>query len=191
MNVIKDKDLIWDTDNYDVILVGTSIYNMLTQGFQAKMALKYPHIVEVNDSTTYADTRKYGKCMIIDGKPKIILMYMSAFQNSLYDVVNYEALEQCLETVNNECKGLKVASTIIGASRFDGGGDKERCLRLMLDKLKDIDLTIYDYEQVEKRYEIAKFLRSWNELRFIPRWKELNSMAKQKKEILLSLFLKR
>ena len=191
MKVIKDKDLIWDTDNYDVILVGTSIYNMLTQGFQAKMALKYPDIVDVNMSTPYADTRKYGKCMIIEGKPKIILLYMCAYQNSLYDVVNYDALAQCLETVNDECKGLKVASTIIGASKFDGGGNKERCLELMTDKLKDIDLTVYDYEQVTKRHEIAKFLRSWNELRYIPRWKELNSMAKQKKEILLSLFLKR
>ena len=44
MKIITNEDLIWKTDNYDVILVGTSIYCMLTNGFQSKMRMKYPYI---------------------------------------------------------------------------------------------------------------------------------------------------
>jgi hypothetical protein len=76
IEVVKDKDLIWDTDKYDVILVGTSIYNMLTQGFQSKMSVKYPYIVDTNNTTNYADTRKYGKRLTIQGEPIISLMYI-------------------------------------------------------------------------------------------------------------------
>ena len=42
MNIIKDSDLIWETDNFDVILVGTTIYCSLPDGFQRKMRRKYP-----------------------------------------------------------------------------------------------------------------------------------------------------
>ena len=44
MNIIKDKDPISLTDDYDVILVGTSIYCMMPNGFQSKIRFKYPEI---------------------------------------------------------------------------------------------------------------------------------------------------
>lgn len=36
MNIIKDSDLIWETDNFDVILVGTTIYCSLQMVFKEK-----------------------------------------------------------------------------------------------------------------------------------------------------------
>ena len=41
LTFIKDQDLIYDTEKYDVILVGTSIYCDLKTGFQSKMRYKY------------------------------------------------------------------------------------------------------------------------------------------------------
>ena len=55
LKIIKDKDPIWDTDNFDVILIGTSIYNQLNGGFQSKMKYKYPIVDEKNRETKYAD----------------------------------------------------------------------------------------------------------------------------------------
>ena len=40
LTFIKDQDLIYDTEKYDVILVGTSIYCDLKNGFQSKMRYK-------------------------------------------------------------------------------------------------------------------------------------------------------
>ena len=76
VTIEKDKDLIWEVDNYDVILVGTSVYNMLTNGFQSKIGLKYPILNEVNDKTNYGDMRKLGLRKTIDtNKPILSLMY--------------------------------------------------------------------------------------------------------------------
>ncbi len=147
MNIVKDKDLIWDTDKYDVILVGTSIYNLLTQGFQSKMAVKYPYILEPNNSTPYADKRKYGKRLTIQGEPIISLMYICGYPHSKRDYLNYEALENCLATANGEFKGKKVATTILGTSPFDGNGDRERCLEIIEENNKNLNLTVYDYKQ--------------------------------------------
>ena len=46
-----------------------------------------------------------------------------------------------------------MATTIIGHSEFEGGGDRERILKLLEEKLTDVDLYVYDYEQVDYRLE--------------------------------------
>ena len=142
MNIVKDKDLIWDTDKYDVILVGTSIYNLLTQGFQSKLTMKYPYILDANNSTPYADKRKYGK-------------RLTGYPHSKRDYLNYEALEHCLATANAEFKGKNVATTILGTSLFDGNGDRERCMKIIEDNTDKLNLTVYDFPQYNRRKEIA------------------------------------
>ena len=59
MNIIQGKDAIWETDKYDVVLVGTSIYCMLTNGFQSKIRFKYPHVDAANDKTPFGATVFY------------------------------------------------------------------------------------------------------------------------------------
>ena len=93
MNIIKDSDLIWETDNFDVILVGTTIYCSLPDGFQRKMRRKYPYIKDANNTTPYADPRKLGKRLTIQGKPIISLCYISKFKTK-NEFIDYDALEK-------------------------------------------------------------------------------------------------
>lgn len=44
-------------------------------------------------------------------------------------------------------KGKHLASTLLGSSKFDGNGDKEKIRNIITTSLTDVDLTIYDYEQ--------------------------------------------
>lgn len=190
MNIVKDKDLIWDTDKFDVILVGTSIYNLLTQGFQSKMVVKYPHILEPNNSTPYADKRKYGKRLTIEGTPVISLMYICGYPHSKRDYLNYEALEHCLATANSEFKGKKVATTVLGSSLFDGNGDKQKCLDIIESTAKDLDLTVYDFPQYNRRKEIAMVCSKWNEYAKRGEWKKWRELKNHKDEIIAKLYLR-
>ena len=45
-----------------------------------------------------------------------------------------------------------MATTIIGHSEFEGGGDRERILK-MLEEMPDVDLYVYEYEQIDYRLE--------------------------------------
>lgn len=190
IEIIKDKDLIWDTDNYDVILVGTSIYNLLTQGFQSKMTLKYPYIVEANNSTPYADKRKYGKRLTLEGSPIISLMYICGYPHSKRDYLNYDALAHCLATANGEFKGKKVATTLLGTSLFDGNGDRERCLSIIEENTKNINLTVYDFPQYNRRKEIAMVCNKWNEYAKRGEWRKWKELKEHKDEIIAKLYLK-
>lgn len=190
IEIIKDKDLIWDTDKYDVILVGTSIYNLLTQGFQSKLRLKYPYIVDANNSTPYADKRKYGKRLTIQGTPIISLMYICGYPHSKRDYLNYDALAHCLATANGEFKGMKVATTMLGTSLFDGNGDKEKCIQIIEENTKDLDLTVYDFPQFNRRQEIAMVCSKWNEYAKRGEWKKWKELKEHKDEIIAKLYLK-
>lgn len=154
MNIIKDKDLIWEVEKYDVILVGTSIYCMLTNGFQSKIRYKYPHVDKENDKTPYGDKRKLGTRLTVypieDEQPIISLLYIAKYPHAKRVFVEYEALEHALATANAEFKGKKVATTILGISPFDGNGERERILKIMEENTKDLDLDVYDYVQLPK-----------------------------------------
>lgn len=190
MNIVKDKDLIWDTDKYDVILVGTSIYNLLTQGFQSKLAMKYPYILDANNSTPYADKRKYGKRLTIQGTPIISLMYICGYPHSKRDYLNYEALEHCLATANVEFKSKNVATTILGTSLFDGNGDRERCMKIIEDNTDKLNLTVYDFPQYNRRKEIAMVCSKWNEYAKRGEWRKWRELKNHKDEIIAKLYLK-
>lgn len=153
---IKDKDAIWETDNYDVVLLGTSINNMLTNGLQSKMRIKYPELDVANKSTNYGDTRKLGKRLNVGEKPIVSLMYICKFPRSNRETLDYEALEKCLVSANEEFKGKNVMTTILGTSIFDGNGDREKVLEIINRTCTDMNLTIYDYVQLRKRDECYK-----------------------------------
>lgn len=159
INVIKDTDAIFHTDEYDVVLVGTSIYNMLSNGFQAKMRLKYPKIEEANNSTGYADLRKLGKRITVDElKPVISLMYICKWPQKSTVSVDYDAIENCLATADVEFRGKKVMLVLPGCSPFDGNGDKERVMDIINNTVKRMNLDVYDYIQLNKKDEY-KMLR--------------------------------
>lgn len=156
LKIIKDKDPIWETDNFDVILIGTSIYNQLNGGFQSKMKYKYPMIDEKNRETKYADFSKLGTRITINDTPIISLMYICGYPRPNIDTVDYDSLTKCLLTANAEFRGKRVMATILGSSQFDGNGDKDKCLKIIEDSTKDLDITLYDYEQKKRADEIRE-----------------------------------
>lgn len=156
LKIIKDKDPIWETDNFDVILIGTSIYNQLNGGFQSKMKYKYPIVDEKNRETKYADFSKLGTRITINDTPIISLMYICGYPRPNIDTVDYDSLTKCLLTANAEFRGKRVMATILGSSQFDGNGDKDKCLKIIEDSTKDLDITLYDYEQKKRADEIRE-----------------------------------
>ena len=156
LKIIKDKDPIWETDNFDVILIGTSIYNQLNGGFQSKIKYKYPIVDEKNRETKYADFSKLGTRITINDTPIISLMYICGYPRPNIDTVDYDSLTKCLLTANAEFRGKKIMATIIGSSQFDGNGDKDKCLKIIEDSTKDLDITLYDYEQKKRADEIRE-----------------------------------
>ena len=156
LKIIKDKDPIWETDNFDVILIGTSIYNQLNGGFQSKIKYKYPIVDEKNRETKYADFSKLGTRITINNTPIISLMYICGYPRPNIDTVDYDSLTKCLLTANAEFRGKKVMATILGSSQFDGNGDKDKCLKIIEDSTKDLDITLYDYEQKKRADEIRE-----------------------------------
>jgi hypothetical protein len=188
INIIKDKEPIWETDKYDVILVGTSIYNMLSNGFQSKLRLKYPYIEEINNSTNYGDLRKLGKRMTIQGKPIISLMYIAKYPNSRREFIDYDALEHALSTANAEFRGKKVLTTMLGCSKFDGNGDKDKVLEIINRTANNLELDVYDYLQLEKRKEIALHFKKIREFETTEpeKFKQLWSI---RKELIKDLYL--
>ena len=156
LKIIKDKDPIWDTDKFDVILIGTSIYNQLNGGFQSKMKYKYPIVDEKNRETKYADFSKLGTRITINDTPIISLMYICGYPRPNIDTVDYDSLTKCLLTANAEFRGKRVMATILGSSQFDGNGDKDKCLKIIEDTTKDLDITLYDYEQKKRADEIRE-----------------------------------
>ncbi len=166
MNFIHNKEPIYDTDDYEVILIGTSTHNMLRGSFQNKISIKYPIVEEVNNKTPYGDLRKLGKRVTIDdNQPIISLMYICTYPSRKDNFIDYDAMEKCLTTANAEFKGKKVMTTIIGSTQFDGNGDREKCLELMDKCLKDVDLYVYDFEQISTKEEIKRQNQYFKELR--------------------------
>ena len=156
LKIVKDKDPIWETENFDVILIGTSIYNQLNGGFQSKIKYKYPIVDEKNRETKYADFSKLGTRITINDTPIISLMYICGYPRPNIDTVDYDSLTKCLLTANAEFRGKKIMATIIGSSQFDGNGDKDKCLKIIKDSTKDLDITLYDYEQKKRADEIRE-----------------------------------
>lgn len=158
VTIIKDKEPIYETDKYDVVLVGVSTHNVLMGSFQCKLGVKYPIVEKVNDSTPYGDLRKLGKRVTIDdiGKPIISLMYICGYPSIKKEFINYDALENCLNTANAEFKGKKVLTTVLGSTRFDGRGDKEKCMEIIKRCTIDLDVDVYDYSQITTIEEIKR-----------------------------------
>lgn len=159
MKIIKGIDLITEVKKYDVILVAKNILNSLGNGFQYKMGKNFPEIANANNNTLYADKNKLGTVQVINGKPIICLCYISngRFRPDIQpDVVDYDALRKCLKLVNQSFKGFKIATTVIGNSPFEGGGDYNKCMSIIKDEMKDVDLYVYDYNQIDYRQENNK-----------------------------------
>ena len=64
-----------------------------------------------------------------------------------------------MSTANAEFKGKKVITTIVGSTKVDGNGEREKCLEILEKCTKDLDIDVYDYEQLTYSEEVAKVIR--------------------------------
>jgi hypothetical protein len=161
LKIISNVDLYNEIDKYDAILIGTNIYGYMSHGFQRKIMLNYHYVHEKNIGTKYGDESKMGtilECKNYDN-PTFVLCYIykDPFnRRNNKDYLSYESLEKCLKIINILYKGKNVASTILGFSKFEGNGDKDKILKIIKDSTKDINLTLYDYEQLSRHDELKK-----------------------------------
>ena len=132
----------------------------MSQGIQLQIMLNYPYVYNMNLQTKYGDLTRLGTILECkeEGEPTICLCFFFKGNFRPYqfsDYLDYDALEKCLKLVNINYKGKNVGTTLLGCSRFDGNGDRDRVLKLFEKCITDVNLTIYDYYQ-KSRYEQMK-----------------------------------
>ena len=166
VHVIENTDLINEVFNYSHILVGTSIMNSLGNGFQHKVAINFPDVEDkCKTATKYGDQRKLGTATVIEGNPTFILCYITKgrFRPDLKDdTLDYDALRNCLRLIHKNYKGERIASTIMGAPKYEGNGDKEKILSIFEETFSDCDVWLYDYEQTDR---VADRNKAWQRVK--------------------------
>ena len=196
LTIIEGKDPIFDIDNYDVILIPTTIRNKIMGGFHKKITLKYPIVKEAQFSTNHNDRRKFGKRLTIEnlnnGKHIVSLLFICNWPSSKNLVfINYDAFEKCMKTANQEFRGKKVCAVFIGTSQFDGNGDRDKCLKIIKDNSTNLDLYIYDYKQKKYREERNEVVKYFNKLKqkFKGNQSEVVKIENMKQEVLMKSYL--
>lgn len=184
---IKDVDIADHFHDYDVILVGTNIYQQMANGVQLAVMLDYPYVYNANLETRYGDPKKLGTILECkqEGEPTFCLCFICKgnFRPDLCkDFLSYESLEKCLQLVNILYKGKKVATTLLGASRFDGNGDREKVLDIFNRTVTNVDLTVYDYRQ-KSREEATKEIYFKEQEAKERDYGEYHQMVKERKEM--------
>lgn len=161
VNIIKDVDLFEHVDEYEAVLIGTGTYCTMSQGIQLKVMLNYPYVYDKNLETKYGSIDKLGTILECEHEkdPKFCLcfIYEGNFRPDIRkDYLSYESLEKCLSLVNILYKGRKIATTLLGASRFDGNGDRDKIMEIFERTLTDVNVTIYDYFQKSRAEEMKE-----------------------------------
>ena len=154
VNFISDKPLIEDVYDSDVIIVGTGIHNALGNGFQYDIKINFPFVEDELKKTPYADVRKLGTVTVINNAPLfcIAFIHKGGYRRDINpDYLNYESLEDCLQLIDNNFHNKRIATSLIGCSKFDGNGNKDKVLDIF-NRLSDKnEYFIYDYEQRDYR----------------------------------------
>lgn len=187
INIVKDVDLYDHVGEYDATLIGTNLYCTMSQGIQLKVMLNYPYAFEKNLETKYGDRNKLGTILECEkeGEPTFCLCFITVGYNFRPDLesdyLSYEALEDCLKFVNIKYKGKRVACPLLGNSRFDGNGSKDRILEIFNKTITDVDLTIYDYYQKSRAEEMKVWWSDEQEIKEIDK-KAYYEMVKERKK---------
>lgn len=185
LTLVENIDLIEDVSKYDVILVGTNTYHTMGNGFQKKIRVNYPQTYKLNVSTKYGDINKLGTRVTTSSNysPIFSLCFITNGYNFRPDInpdyLDYEALEKCIRTANIEFSGMNVATTIIGCSKFDGNGDRDRVLEILNKNTDKLNLYVYDYNQLESNVEYA--------IRYLNVVKNESYDREKKKELILKM----
>lgn len=188
INVIKDIDIYDHFNEYDVILIGTNVYCTMSQGIQLKVMLNYPYVYNKNLETKYGDVAKMGTILecVNDGEPTFCLCFITKGYNFRPDLesdyLSYESLEKCLKLVNICYRGKKIATTLLGSSRFDGNGNRDRIYEIFANCLTDVDCTIFDYFQKSRAEELKEVWSKELEVKKVDRKAFYKMVSERKKK---------
>jgi hypothetical protein len=166
VEIIENEPLLKHASEFDVILVGTNCYQVMTNGFQYEIKTKYPYVQEINDRTKYGDISKVGTFVECkkDSNPIIILGFISFgynFKGDDKEYIDYEGLISIIKLLNIIYKGKSMATTVIGSTLFDGNGDKKKIISILNKYGKDMMISIFDYKQESgKRMKKKDYLKS-------------------------------
>ena len=149
VTIVKDKFLIEDIKKYTIVLVPMSANNSMNSGFAYEIGLNFPPIREKVQTTPYGDRRKFGTVSVFkdEGITFCICFMHTGGQSKQVEYVKYDSLADCLDLININFKGKTVASPILGSTKYDGRGDKEKIINIFKEHCTDIDLILYDYEE--------------------------------------------
>lgn len=149
VTIVKDKFLIEDIKKYTIVLVPMSANNSMNSGFAYEIGLNFPPIREKVQTTPYGDRRKFGTVSVFkdNGITFCICFMHTGGQSKQVEYVKYDSLADCLDLININFKGKTVASPILGSTKYDGRGDKEKIINIFKEHCTDIDLILYDYEE--------------------------------------------
>lgn len=154
ITIVKDKPLIKDIFDYDIIIVGTGIHNALGNGFQYDVKINFPFVEEAVKNTPYADKRKLGTVTVINKQPMFCIgfIHSGGFRKDLTpDFLDYKALTEVLTLIDDNFENKRIATTLIGCSQFDGNGDRDKVLEIFSGLSDKNEYFIYDYEQRDYR----------------------------------------
>ena len=188
IEIVKDVDLFDHVGEYDVVLVGTNVYCTMAQGLQLKVMLNYPYAFEKNLDTKYGDPRKMGTILECakDGEPTFCLCFITKGYNfqphKESDYLSYESLEKCLSLVNILYKGKNVACPLLGVSKYEGNGDRDRIMDIFEKTVKDVNLTIYDYYQKGRNEELVEILKGETKVKETDRKAYYKMVGERKKK---------
>ena len=188
IKVIKDEDLYDHINEYDIILIGTNLYCTMSNGIQLKVMLNYPYVFNKNLETKYGDLEKLGTILECtnENEPTFCLCFITEGYNFRPDLqsdyLSYEALEKCLSLVNIKYKGMRVACPMLGNSRFDGNGNKEKIMELFKETITDVDLTIFDYHQFSRDEMVKAMLDAENKVKLKDRDAYYKMVGQRKRE---------
>ena len=154
IDFIHDIPLIEDVFKYDIILLGTGIHNSLGNGFQYDVKINFPKVQDAVKKTPYADSRKLGTVTVINNTPIFCVgfIHKGAYRNDINpDFLDYNALENVIKLVDDNFEKKTIACPLIGCSKYDGNGNKEKVLEIFNTLSDKNKWTIYDYEQRDYR----------------------------------------
>ena len=194
ITVIKDVDIFEHIPKYDITMIGTNINCSLGNGIQRDIALNYPHADRENKKTRYGDPSKIGTILTCEeeGEPTIALLYIVKGypKKKGDDWLNYEALEKCLKLANILYKGKNVACPMLGCSRWDGNGQKERVMEIISKTVTNFDLTIYDYFQKSRNEKQIETYHKEKALRLSGDFEAWDKTIKERKRLAEERFKK-
>lgn len=163
MTIIRD-DIFKHVGEQEVTLVGTNLYSSMGNGFQLDVALNYPYVYDANLSTRYGDIKKLGTVLECkeEGSPTFVVCFVTKGYNFRPDLekdyLSYDALSNSLRLVSAMYGDKTIASPIIGLSRFEGNGDRDRILSIYEKYLGGDNVFLYDYLDLS-RAEKLKLVR--------------------------------